>query len=83
MSRPIVGVLACRKERANGTSYSRVNDVVTSSLLEYAGVLPVLIPAVGAELIHGVVADLDGLVLPGSGSFVHPARYGRPGAELP
>ncbi|GII83395.1 glutamine amidotransferase [Sphaerisporangium siamense] len=83
MGRPIVGVLACRKRRPNGTSYSRVNDVVTAGLLEHAGVLPVLIPAVGAEVIGGVVAGLDGLVLPGSGSYVHPALYGRPDAEVP
>lgn len=67
---PLVGVLACRKRRANGTSYSRVNDIVADSLLRHARVLPVLVPP--DEASAGLLDDLDGLVLPGSGSFVHP-----------
>lgn len=73
---PVVGVLACRKRRANGTSYSRVNDLVVEQLTRYAGVAAVLVPAVAAGSAAALVSTLDGLVLPGSGSFVHPRRYG-------
>ncbi|QWB22961.1 MULTISPECIES: gamma-glutamyl-gamma-aminobutyrate hydrolase family protein [Streptomyces] len=73
---PLVGVLACQKERANGTTYSRVNDHLTEPLLDHAGVAAVLIHTVRPEHARSVLARLDGLVLPGSGSFVHPARYG-------
>lgn len=75
---PVVGVLACRKRRANGTSYSRVNDVLADSLLRYARVLPLVIPPDEAGV--GALDDLDGLVLPGSGSFVHPRFLGDAGA---
>ncbi|MEF9905565.1 gamma-glutamyl-gamma-aminobutyrate hydrolase family protein [Streptomyces sp. P9-A2] len=73
---PLVGILACRKERANGTTYSRVNDHLTESLLDHAAVAAVLLHTVRPEHAAGVLARLDGLVLPGSGSFVHPMRYG-------
>lgn len=71
---PVVGVLACRKRRANGTSYSRVNDVLTDSLRRYARVLPLVLPP--DEAGAGALDDLDGLVLPGSGSFGHPRFLG-------
>ncbi|MFI2372380.1 gamma-glutamyl-gamma-aminobutyrate hydrolase family protein [Streptomyces sp. NPDC018833] len=73
---PLVGVLACQKERANGTTYSRVNDHLTEALLDHAGVAAVLLHTVRPEHAGSVLARLDGLVLPGSGSFVHPVRYG-------
>ncbi|MFF1920724.1 gamma-glutamyl-gamma-aminobutyrate hydrolase family protein [Streptomyces sp. NPDC058221] len=74
---PLVGILACHKERANGTTYSRVNDHLTEPLLEHADVTAVLLHTVRPEHAASVLARLDGLVLPGSGSFVHPARYGK------
>ncbi|WP_046257266.1 gamma-glutamyl-gamma-aminobutyrate hydrolase family protein [Streptomyces sp. WM6386] len=77
---PVVGVLACRKQRANGTSYSRVNDVLTDSLLRYARVLPLVVPP--DEAGAAALDDLDGLVLPGSGSFVHPRFTAEAGAEI-
>jgi putative glutamine amidotransferase len=73
---PLVGILACHKERANGTTYSRVNDHLTRPLLDHADVAAVLLHTVRPEHAASVLASLDGLVLPGSGSFVHPVRYG-------
>ncbi|MEV7817286.1 hypothetical protein AB0P05_42570 [Streptomyces flaveolus] len=54
---PVVGVLACRKRRANGTSYSRVNDVIADSLLRHARVLPLVVPP-DASAAH-VLDDLE------------------------
>src|SRR5581483_2399751 len=72
---PIVGVLACRKVRANGSAYARVNDSVTRQLNQRAGVAVVLIPPADPSGARSTLQALDGLLLPGSGSFVHPARY--------
>jgi len=72
---PLVGVLACQKHRENGSTYSRVNDVLTEQLTRYGPVAAVVIAAVRPDLAGGVLQRLDGLVLPGSGSFVHPHWY--------
>jgi len=49
-----------------------------SEAVEAAGGLPVHIPLIPRpEFIRGVLAELDGLLLPGSDSDVDPLRYGR------
>src|SRR5882672_7734756 len=49
-----------------------------SEAVEAAGGLPVNIPLIPRpEFIKHVVADLDGLLLPGSNSDIDPQRYGR------
>jgi putative glutamine amidotransferase len=78
---PLVGVLACRKTRANGTTYSRVNDHLVASLLDHAKVTAVLVHTERPAHAADVLERLDGLVLPGSGSFVHPERYGATGSD--
>lgn len=48
-----------------------------SEAVEAAGGLPVHIPLIpSADFISGVMANLDGLLLPGSDSDVDPSRYG-------
>ncbi|WP_422752020.1 gamma-glutamyl-gamma-aminobutyrate hydrolase family protein [Micromonospora sp. WMMD708] len=78
---PVVGVLACQKRRANGSTYSRVNDVLVTQLARLGPVCPVLVPTVRPDLLGGTLRALDGLVLPGSGSYLHPSRY--PTADRP
>lgn len=49
-----------------------------SEAVEAAGGLPVHIPLIpNADFIEGVMATIDGLLLPGSDSDVDPLRYGR------
>jgi putative glutamine amidotransferase len=49
-----------------------------SEAVESAGGLPIHIPLIPRpDFIRGVVADLDGLLLPGSNSDIDPQRYGR------
>ena len=49
-----------------------------SEAVEAAGGLPVHIPLIPRpDFIKGVMADLDGLLLPGSDSDMDPQRYGR------
>src|SRR5580658_8896008 len=64
---PIVGIPACMrtiKERV----FHTVVDKYPSAIIDATGCLPVLIPAIGSRL--------DGLLLTGSPSNVHPNEYG-------
>jgi putative glutamine amidotransferase len=73
---PIVGIPACMrsiKERVVHT----VADKYPTAIIEATGCLPVLIPAVGSRIdLTGVLDALDGLLLTGSPSNVHPSEYG-------
>jgi putative glutamine amidotransferase len=76
-SLPIVGIPACKrtiKERASHT----LADKYPAALIEAAGCLPVAIPAIGSKVDMTALLDrLDGLLLTGSPSNVHPSEYGR------
>ncbi|MEU1755448.1 gamma-glutamyl-gamma-aminobutyrate hydrolase family protein [Micromonospora matsumotoense] len=80
---PVVGVLSCQKQRANGSTYSRVNDILVAQLARLGAVCPVLIPTVRPDLLGGTLRALDGLVLPGSGSYLHPRRCPTPDPPVP
>ena len=70
----VVGIPACAKtfeERVVYTTNPRVADV----LLNAVGALPIAIPPVGEAQI-GVLDRIDGLLIPGSPSNVHPSHYG-------
>ena len=73
---PIVGIPACTrtiKERV----FHTVADKYPAAIVAATGCLPVLIPAIGSQVdIRGVLDALDGLLLPGSPSNVHPSEYG-------
>jgi|TARA_R110002072_G_scaffold176934_3_gene332776 putative glutamine amidotransferase len=71
-----VGVTACIKEIA-GSPYHAVGDKYLRALVDCAEVTPLVIPAMGEILdLPSLVGQLDGLMLTGSPSNVHPARYG-------
>ncbi|XKE46682.1 gamma-glutamyl-gamma-aminobutyrate hydrolase family protein [Halomonas organivorans] len=76
-SRPLVGVIACRRE-VEGHPAHMVTDKYLSALREY-GLDPVILPvwegSTGRE-VAGLLARLDGLVLTGSYTNVAPHRYG-------
>jgi putative glutamine amidotransferase len=73
---PIVGVPACMRKVKERVIHS-VSDKYPSALIDAAGCLPILIPAVGSKLdLRGVLDRLDGLLLTGSPSNVHPSHYG-------
>src|ERR1700710_947727 len=70
----IVGIPACAKifdERPVYTTNPRIPDV----LLNGVGALPISIPPVGEAQI-GLLDRIDGLLIPGSPSNVHPSHYG-------
>jgi putative glutamine amidotransferase len=73
---PLVGVPACAKD-VDGLPFHVVGDKYVAALVEAAGALPLLIPALG-PLFDGadLVDRLDGLMLTGSISNVATHHYG-------
>jgi putative glutamine amidotransferase len=75
-SLPLVGLPCCLRTVKERVVHS-VAERYTNAVIEAAGCLPVLIPAVGAKVdVSRVLDRLDGLLLTGSPSNVHPSQYG-------
>lgn len=73
---PFVGIPSCLRV-VNERVFHGVNERYPSAVLDAAGCLPVLIPAIGSRVDVCVLLDrLDGLLLTGSPSNVHPSHYG-------
>ncbi len=74
-SLPLVGVTACRVATGHATVH-RVVDKYLDAVIEAAGCLPFIIPAVGATVLpEAWLERLDGVLLTGSPSNVDPALY--------
>ncbi|QEM82129.1 gamma-glutamyl-gamma-aminobutyrate hydrolase family protein [Halomonas binhaiensis] len=76
-TRPLVGVIACRRE-VEGHPAHMVTDKYLSALREY-GLEPVILPVwsdVDPQAAGALLDRLDGLVLTGSYTNVLPSRYG-------
>jgi len=75
---PFIGIPCCIRtlhERPFHTASERYSD----ALIEAAGCMPVLLPAVGAKIDAAALLDrLDGLLITGSPSNVEPYHYGGP-----
>jgi putative glutamine amidotransferase len=75
---PFIGIPCCVRtihERPFHTASERYSDAI----IEAAGCMPVLIPAIGAKTDCAALLDrLDGLLLTGSPSNVEPDHYGGP-----
>jgi putative glutamine amidotransferase len=73
---PLIGIPACMR-KINERIIHGVNDKYLSAVIEATGCLPVLIPAIGSRVdVRGLLDRLDGLLLTGSPSNVHPSHYG-------
>lgn len=75
--RPLIGVPACIRP-IEGNPFHAVQDKYLRAVAEAAGGIPLVVPALGEALgLAGLLAQLDGLMLTGSPSNVHPSHYGR------
>ncbi len=73
---PLIGIPTCLR-RVNERTIHGVNDKYPTAVIDSTGCLPILIPAVGSKVdICGLLDRLDGLLLTGSPSNVHPSQYG-------
>jgi putative glutamine amidotransferase len=73
---PLVGIPTCLR-KVNERIFYGVNDRYPNAVIDAARCLPLLIPAVGSKVDVCTVLDrLDGLLLTGSPSNVHPSHYG-------
>jgi putative glutamine amidotransferase len=73
---PIVGIPTCLR-KVNERIFHGVNDRYPNAIIDAAKCLPLLIPAVGSRVDVCTVLDrLDGLLLTGGPSNVHPSHYG-------
>jgi len=73
---PLIGLPACRLHR-DGHVFHTLNDTYARAVAEHAGGLPVALPVLDRALSpDAVLARVDGLVLTGSPSNVHPEAYG-------
>lgn len=78
---PLIGVPACLVQR-DGFGYHQVGEKYVDSVIDGAGGLPLLIPALGPRLDpDAVLASVDGVLITGSPSNVEPHRYGGPAAR--
>jgi putative glutamine amidotransferase len=78
---PLVGVPACRKF-VESHPFHAVGEKYLSALTDASGVVPVIVPALGACLPpETLLARLDGLMLTGSVSNVEPRHYAGPASR--
>lgn len=77
--RPLVGVPACRVVAEHDLPIHKVGESYIDSVIDGAGALPVLLPAIGNHLGGEGIAQwldrLDGLLITGSPSNVDPTHY--------
>jgi putative glutamine amidotransferase len=73
---PIVGIPTCMRAVNERVIYG-VSQRYPNAVIDAAGCIPILIPAVGSKVDVCVLLEkLDGLLLTGSPSNVHPSQYG-------
>jgi putative glutamine amidotransferase len=78
---PVIGIPACLVPR-DGFAFHQVGDKYVDSVIDGAGGLPLIIPALGLRLdFDALLAELDGLLITGSPSNVEPHHYGGPASR--
>lgn len=80
--KPIIGLPACRIEERD-MPFHRIGDKYVRAASEGAGGVPLIVPALGADVLglDAVLATLDGLLITGSPSNVEPHLYGGPASR--
>jgi putative glutamine amidotransferase len=80
--RPVIGIPADRRTLGH-QAYHLVGEKYVTAVLDGAGGLPLIVPAIGRELqLDELLDTLDGLLFMGSASNVDPRHYqGEPSAD--
>ena len=73
-NKPLVGIVCCRKEMKRHP-FHVVGEKYIKAIHEYSDVTSVLIPSDDLSSIKSILNRLDGFLLTGSLSNVHPDRY--------
>lgn len=77
-SLPLIGITCCLKPGKSGSSHN-VGDKYVDAVVDGAGAVPVLLPAIADRLdIDSLLNRVDGLMFTGSPSNVDPGFYGGP-----
>src|SRR6266704_6274613 len=80
-SLPFIGIPCCLRA-INERPYHTVSERYTNAVIDAAGCLPLVIPAIGPKIDCSALLDgLDGLLLTGSPSNVEPSHYGGPPSQ--
>jgi len=75
---PVIGIPTCFVQ-GEGLGSHQVGAKYVDSVVDGAGGLPLLIPALGPRLdVESLLAEVDGLLITGSPSNVEPRHYGGP-----
>jgi putative glutamine amidotransferase len=75
---PVVGIPACLVARGH-FAFHQVGDKYVDSVVDGAGALPLIIPAIGHQLdLDALLPGLDGIMVTGSPSNVEPHHYDGP-----
>ena len=75
---PFIGIPCCLRA-IHERPFHTVSERYPNAVIDAAGCLPVIIPAIGPKIDCSAMLDgLDGLLLTGSPSNVEPAHYGGP-----
>ena len=73
---PIVGV-AADMQRIDAYTRHTTLEIFLKAVISGAEAIPLIIPALGDDIdVDGLMARIDGLLVPGSRANVHPAEYG-------
>jgi len=78
--KPLVGISCCTKLFGTfGMPNHAASDTYIQVTTEVVGAVPILIPAAGSDgAVDTLLGHLDGIILTGSRSNVHPSLYGGP-----
>ncbi|TIT93061.1 MAG: gamma-glutamyl-gamma-aminobutyrate hydrolase family protein, partial [Mesorhizobium sp.] len=78
---PLIAVSADVRQ-IDGASWHAVHQRYLEAAVTAAGVFPVIVPSLGDRLdLNGLLAAVDGVMLTGAVSSVHPALYAGDASE--
>lgn len=81
MNQPLIAVATDVRDFANNTWHATPQQYLEAAVTA-AGVLPLLVPSFGDRLdLDGLLATVDGVMVTGSKSNVHPSLYGEEATE--